>query len=361
VAFIVLQLLALVIVALSPSLVNYLPTRMSLTSETAPPPLNPRWQACTESHVFAVYDERGGEIRAAITKARGLDVSYLPAKLQESLTASFDKAEATFGLVENVRTAQGQVAANRDAYAPLHAEVRTIQRDVKKHELEIRELETTMRRVQGDDDRAAQRRSALEAEIKALKDEQAHLTATIPTTWDEKHKAFAALLGAEKKALAAYRRNVDSAYEPVGQISAMIKGAEVLAALEGDLKGLKAVIANESREVAAERIAELAKRIAKIEGARTIRRMLLDARRAVRAKTPDLDKAAAKLDEAVALHGAELAWRQRAARELAEGIAEYDGAIRTTIGLRLLQRLPKEEALSVASCMSDHRNISLHF
>ncbi|HAE02642.1 MAG TPA: C4-dicarboxylate ABC transporter permease, partial [Rhodospirillaceae bacterium] len=41
VPFISLQLLALVIVGMNPALVNYLPTRVSLLSETAPPPANP--------------------------------------------------------------------------------------------------------------------------------------------------------------------------------------------------------------------------------------------------------------------------------------------------------------------------------
>ncbi|MBW2706720.1 MAG: TRAP transporter large permease subunit, partial [Deltaproteobacteria bacterium] len=40
--FIVLQLIALALVALSPILVNYLPTRISLSADTAPPPINPR-------------------------------------------------------------------------------------------------------------------------------------------------------------------------------------------------------------------------------------------------------------------------------------------------------------------------------
>ncbi|MEM1201486.1 MAG: TRAP transporter large permease subunit, partial [Pseudomonadota bacterium] len=46
IAFIGLQLLALVIVGLVPSLVNYLPNRISLTAATAPPPINPRLQYC---------------------------------------------------------------------------------------------------------------------------------------------------------------------------------------------------------------------------------------------------------------------------------------------------------------------------
>ena len=51
VPFIALQLVALAIVGFYPPLVNYLPTRTSLTGETAPPPRNPRLQACLEQYL----------------------------------------------------------------------------------------------------------------------------------------------------------------------------------------------------------------------------------------------------------------------------------------------------------------------
>ena len=60
IAFIGLQLLVLAIVAVNPGLVNYLPNRVSLTSETAPPPLNPRLQYCIERELFREFDLREG-------------------------------------------------------------------------------------------------------------------------------------------------------------------------------------------------------------------------------------------------------------------------------------------------------------
>ena len=57
--FIGLQVVALVIVAVSPAIVNYLPTRISLSSETAPPPINPRMQSCIEEYLFDYYDDQG--------------------------------------------------------------------------------------------------------------------------------------------------------------------------------------------------------------------------------------------------------------------------------------------------------------
>ncbi|MGB0508218.1 MAG: TRAP transporter large permease, partial [Pikeienuella sp.] len=51
IAFIALQLLALGIVGAYPQLVNYLPKRVSYTSDTSPPPRNPKLQICMDQYV----------------------------------------------------------------------------------------------------------------------------------------------------------------------------------------------------------------------------------------------------------------------------------------------------------------------
>ena len=47
--------------------------------------------------------------------------------------------------------------------------------------------------------------------------------------------------------------------------------------------------------------------------------------------------------------------------DLLPGLAEYEKKIRDTIGLRQQPRLPREQALFVAGCNADHRDISLSF
>jgi hypothetical protein len=67
------------------------------------------------------------------------------------------------------------------------------------------------------------------------------------------------------------------------------------------------------------------------------------------------------LARAVAAFEGEVAWRDRADTELKAGLAAYDAAIRSTIGLRGQRKLPKEQALYVAACGAGHRDISLSF
>jgi tripartite ATP-independent transporter DctM subunit len=91
--FILLQLLALGIVGYTPSLVNYLPTRLSLLGEQAPPPINPRLQTCIEETVFVRFQNDGDNIKSAITAARGLDVSVVPERMGKQFSDSLNKAE----------------------------------------------------------------------------------------------------------------------------------------------------------------------------------------------------------------------------------------------------------------------------
>ncbi len=56
VPFIILQLIGLGIVGFYPSLVNYLPARTYLTSDVAPPPMNPKLQHCLQEYKFEIYN-----------------------------------------------------------------------------------------------------------------------------------------------------------------------------------------------------------------------------------------------------------------------------------------------------------------
>ena len=216
VPFIALQLIGLMIVGFSPSLVNYLPNRVYLTSETAPPPRNPRLQACLEEYLFAVYDRDSGSIETSIAAARALPLGSLPDKYQESLEAGFKKAEATFGLVANVTAAQAAVTAFIPGYAPLHAQVRdirveTVATDRKLERLAREKSDLARFGARNGDDATGEIRE-IEAEIADLNRRKDNLAAGTPPAWAPAHKQYLELAGAETKARRAYRRNVDEAY-----------------------------------------------------------------------------------------------------------------------------------------------------
>ncbi|MEO1294101.1 MAG: TRAP transporter large permease subunit, partial [Pseudomonadota bacterium] len=66
--FILLQIGALGIVGYAPPLVNYLPQRVNLLSETAPPPRAPQLQQCIDGYVIAEL-EGGSAVQDAVNQA----------------------------------------------------------------------------------------------------------------------------------------------------------------------------------------------------------------------------------------------------------------------------------------------------
>jgi len=361
VPFIILQLIVLAIVAMNPPLVNYLPNRISLLSETAPPPLNPRLQTCLEERVMGEYARDGATIRAAIAKARGLDFGGVPEELRRAAVGSLDKADKTFDLIKKIEAADAAVEAKTDAYRPLHVAVRSL----KQQELlvieKIRQLQQRLDQLGRFGKPKPGRKEELQAQIDELEAERKGFLAQVPERWEQEHKAFGVLQKAELNARRAYRRNVDEAYEPISELLLTIKAADTLAALKGDIAKVRASLASAPPEKSVDQLAALAKSIGAIKGANAIRSAVSDARRALRSKSPDLRKADESMAKAQQLFDAEVAWRQRTKTSLLPGLRAYEAAIRETIGLRLQSRMTRDQALDMASCTADHRDISLHF
>ncbi len=124
IGFIALQLLALGIVANFPSLVNYLPNRVQLLSETSPPPRNPRIEYCVEEYVYGQFTEANGRLPAAIATMQGVDASFLPEAQQENLTGSYEAVDAARAALVASKEAERVETQAAVAYRPDHVFVR---------------------------------------------------------------------------------------------------------------------------------------------------------------------------------------------------------------------------------------------
>ena len=356
--FIVLQLAALGVVGAFPSLVNYLPNRVYLTSETAPPPKNSRLQACLEDYLFALYERDGARLKAAITDARALDSSTLPERHKRAFGESLAAAEATFGLVDKVRAAEAARQAVLPAYQPLQREVRALRVRRGLIVADIKPLKDDLRRLPND---AATGRAAVAARIDALEAEIRSLDALVPSNWKAEQANYRGLAATQRRARLAYRRNVDDAYQGASSLRAVIADADALARLEGSLADLRGVVATAAPREAVARLKAAQTAVGKIVGAGHIRSKISSARRAMGRHTPDRAKAVRELDQALARYTAESAWRNRAKASIGPGLTVYDAAIAQTIGLRQQERLSGAQAREIAGCLSVHRDISLNF
>ena len=360
VAFIVLQLAGLAIVGFFPALVNYLPNRTYLGSETAPPPMNPRLQHCLEERVFRLYDTRGEALRTAIDRARRLDPSPLPEHWRTRWGEDLERAAATFALVDEVRRRQAERVAYEADYHPLHHEVRRLQAELRALEKRRGDLDrqrTRLARGAGSD---AELRET-ESRIAALEAEYDGLAATLPGEWEALRAGYVARLEAETKARLAYRRNVDAAYGGVVALRAELAAAGALAALGPRIEGLGTAFAERGAEAAMRAFKEVEAELGEVAGAGEARQALSRARRALEGDRPDHEEASALLAETLRRHAAAVAWRRAADERLGGALREYDESLASSIGLRMQRRLSTEEAEEVAGCQAAHRDVSLRF
>ncbi len=353
VPFICLQLFALAIVGVTPALVNYLPNRVSLLSETAPPPINPRLQACVEEHLFARYESGQAEFDRALSDVVALDLSDLPSKPRRALESSFETVAGVPGLVAAVRTAEQARESAETGYLPVLREVRAIERVVRR-------LDTESARLKRDSNRVG-RTGNEEAEIAELDRERDGLLAQIPAHWEGEREAFAQVLAAEARARTTYRRTVDAAYGTLRETIGILQGAGGLAELAPRIGELDAVIATTEPKQASQAIRQAERELRAVPGSRSLVSALSSVRKTLRKRRPDVEKVRGQLATVLEKMETEVAWRRAAAVSILPGLERFELAIRETVGLRQQPRLPSHAALDVAACTSDHRTLEVHF
>jgi tripartite ATP-independent transporter DctM subunit len=360
-AFIVLQLLGLAIAGVFPNLVNYLPNKTHLISETAPPPSNPKLQECLEEYLFVQYDEERKPIEASIERISTANLAYLPDEYQERLSESYQLAGKVFSQVDAVRDAAAKLEQYSLTYRPLHLKVRQIQRDMRGLRKDIDELDQNRQRLMFEEAVDETRIADIERGIAALEAELEVLESGIPEEWEQARAGFKELATAEKRARLQYRQSVDDSYSVIVMLRNMLAQTDQLQALGDRFEPLLDALQSQPAETAMDSIQELENELNLLSETHRIVSKLSSARRALRALEPEIDKARGEITEAMQRYAEELEWRQRAATELADDLEEYNAAISHTIGMRMQQRLTSEQADSVASCLAVHKDLTLYF
>ncbi|MCK0141230.1 SLC13 family permease [Aliiroseovarius sp. F20344] len=358
IAFISLQIAALVIVGLYPPLVNYLPNRVSFLSESSPPPRNPKLQLCLEDYVGQQLSQSSAT-RDAIATARGLDLSVLPKSLAGDLMDGFDQAESAIAELEQAFASAAEVEAAAGEYRPQMKFVRSIEKQIRRAQAEIDEHSTQISRMR--DESQATAKATLEAEVAVLEAEIEHLQAEIPGTWADVNKQFLTLTKAENGARNKYRRAADGAYEAPQAVLAVLDANDAFAAMEQPLQDMRATIMTTPEAEAEGLVNDLSKAFGKIEGADDVKKALGKARKALKSKTPDREKAIAEYDNAVEAFEAQQGWRSTANANLRADLEAYVDSIKGTLGVRQQERFTRDQALAMASCTAYHRDISLNF
>ena len=108
-------------------------------------------------------------------------------------------------------------------------------------------------------------------------------------------------------------------------------------------------------------LGSLGKRFNKVAGSEKIKSAISKARRALKSRNPSKEKAQKQLDKAIKLYSEQVEWRTDAAISILPKLITYEDLMRETIGIRDQAKLTKQQALFVAKCQANHRDVSLNF
>ncbi len=356
VPFIGLQLIGLTIVGFNPGLVNYLPTKIFLSSETAPPPKNPRLQMCLENYLFNFYDENETEFVDKLTLVRDLNYSSMPESMQKNLEKSFKNAESIFEMKNEIISAKEQMTIASVTYKPIHTEVRTIERKIRQNQNQIKALKLEFRAIDDPIKKAAIKEDII-AFDKKITDQQS----LIPQTWKKINKDFKVITTRLNRARMQFRRKSDQAYSEVKMVIQAVEAEPALSKVAEDLLLISSKMKDNSPEKTVLEIKNAYSQLNKIPGANKAAKSLSKARRAIDGKKRDFDKALKNIDDTLAIIKFEADWRKKIKLGPYKELVSFQKYTQNNLGLREQERLTPEQVDIITPCLAKHRNISLQF
>ena len=354
--FIALQLVGLAIVGFNPTLVNYLPTTTFLSSETAPPPKNPRLQLCVEDYLFNFYDTQKDEYLTSLDGLKKANLSVLPDKKQQQLRKNMQNAEDVFERVDEIKKAKAAISDASLAYAPVHGEVRMIERHVRQLEIEKVKLEKSIRSVND-----PERKTDIEEDIGQLKSQIEQKLGLIPADWKQTNSEFKKLTAQLNRARMQFRRGSDQTYADIKKLASIIESHEELTQIVAELNQIQASMSEAPVDQTLESLKSIYSKLTKIPDTEKINKTLSKARKIIeKAKSYD-PKAGELIQQALIAIDSEIAWRVAADGALLDQINNFESFARTNLGLREQDRLNPEQVDYVTPCLAKHRDLSLQF
>ncbi len=358
VPFIVLQLIGLGIVGFYPSLVNYLPNRVYLTSNVAPPPMNPKLQYCLQEYKFANFETNGDQIKTSINEFDDIILANLPADKLSYFQRHVDNSKYSFELVDEVKSAQSIYDDYAVDYRDLHFKTRKKQKKIIKLNKKIDKFKAEIRNL--DDEDVSDKNKILQ-KIENVKLEIEEIQNTIPQEWKAKNDEFNKINKAKNLAVKKYKKTVDNAYEDLLLIKEFINDGEKFEELSQDMKLLKSKIDNRGYIDAIEFIDNIFEKVGEISGSDEFADKLDYLITLMDEDEVDFEKIQSSANDTYDLFQQEIDWRKNFKKKYMDKITAHDKVISETIGLRLQSKLTKEQAIYVSRCNSIHRDISLNF
>ena len=356
--FITLQLLALGVVGFYPSLVNYLPNRVSFLSETSPPPKNPKLQYCIEEYVRENVLTDDNEVKNAIFKLKEANITSLPKAYQSLVIKSIDDVNKAIGHLNQAFKIEEEINKRAVDYEPQLLFVRNIEKDIRIIKKETKEIKTIISRLSKNRE---DEKKILQNDLITKKTIIDNYKSQIPSDWPNKYKDFKSLIKKEKIERSKYRRLMDGSYNEIFKIYTIINLKDTFYKFDDRLKNISANLEAGDPKKLIDEIKLFTKELNRIPDNRNIISSLNKVNRILKKKKIDYIKAKKAFEKAYSLYIQKNNDLKMVDNKIVSELENYLKIVSTSIGVRQQNKLPRELALYLADCRASHKNLTLFF
>ncbi len=356
--FITLQLIALAVVGSYPYLVNYLPNRLSFTSETSPPPKNPKLQLCIENFMKENVLSVKNATKNSIDLLANADLTTLPKEYKKIIVNSIANINNGFDNLSNAFEIQSQINTESIQYLPKLKVVRDKEKNIREFKKLIKDNKTSISRLDSDE---TEKKLTLKNENKLLNEKINNEKLNFPNNWVNEYKTFQNLIKSENINRNKYRRSVDSSYEEIEIIHNILNKKDTLYKFEKDFIKFDNVLETNDPKILSKEIKELSKNISRLPENSKITSKLSKVSRNLKKKKVNYKRVRKDFDKSFSIYLSKINSLKTIDGNVENYLGNFLNDTKNTLGLRLQQSLPKDVALYLASCKSSHRNLSLYF
>ena len=357
--FISLQIFALIIVGYAETIVNYLPTRLSLLGNSAPPPVNPKLQSCMEDYVHNRLKIISPQIISLSENIRNLDSSFMSKKTQNKLSKSLQNINNASLLLPAVYETNGKVNLLAVTYKPIRDDVRFVELKIDKAKNEIKELKSLLQTLDKNTD--SKKYEKVSSKIKEEEVLIKNLTSEKPSNWNETYKKFNTVLKEEASLKMKYRRSADKGYEDLRDFVLDIEDVAKLQLLKNQFVSLSNLNMETQTEEALLLVQEIEEELKSINGTYNITMSLSKLKKELERKTKKIDRIENNLKKTLSAFDLETSWREKAKETHLASLSSLEVLIRGNIGLRRQPQIPEEQAKEILYCQTFHKDLSLYF
>lgn len=357
--FISLQIFALIIVGYAETIVNYLPTRLSLLGNSAPPPVNPKLQSCMEDYVHNRLKIISPQINSLSENIRNLDSSFMSKKTQNKLTKSLQNINNASLLLPAVYETNEKVNLLAVTYKPIRDDVRFVELKIDKAKNEIKELKSLLQTLDKNTD--SKKYEKVSSKIKEEEVLIKNLISEKPSNWNETYKKFNTVLKEEASLKMKYRRSADKGYEDLRDFVLDIEDVAKLQLLKNQFVSLSNLNVETQTEEALPLVQEIQEELKSINGTYNITESLSKLKKELERKTQKIDRIENNLKKTLSAFDLETSWREKAKETHLASLSSLEVLIRGNIGLRRQPQIPEEQAKEILYCQTFHKDLSLYF